>query len=171
MGKSNWFDTVFLPSLFEYVGKGRTKRISEKQANCFVSQRGVEEIQHTGLSYYGSSYVVCTEYQYNWNGRPVSLFCTKRGNELSFGMTQEENSEFMKERKKEELFREFEKARILKRRRPEKFNEKLESAQRNLLTLIRCFDASAASEDEEDLEDTLYDLEAAEMMYYKYYFA
>lgn len=40
-----------------------------------------------------------------------------------------------------------------------------------LILCLRLFDASAASEEDADFEDALFDLDQAEIRYYKYYFA
>lgn len=171
MKKSNWFDTVFLPSLFEYAGVGQSKRISEKQAECFERQHGVFEKQHTNLSYFGVSYVTCTTYTYLWNDRTVEVMHSRTGITIHFGMTKEEEQEYQKRLEKSRDSKDMDSIARMKERRPEKFKEKFEKAAENLLLCILLFDASAASEDDSDFEDALFYLEDAEKRYYKYYFA
>lgn len=171
MKKSNWFDTIFLPSLFEYAGPGVSKRITEKQAVCFCKQKGIKERQHANLSYYGVSYVVCTEYTYKWNGRNVSVTFYRNGPMVHFGETKEESEIRAKKQEIDRYKKECKDVKKMKVNRPEKFFEKLEKASENLYICIKCFDASAASEDDEELDDSIFDLEEAEKRYYKYYFA
>lgn len=171
MKKSNWFDTVFLPSMFEYAGIGVSKKISEKQFDCFVRQRGVYKIQHRNQSYFGSSYVTCCEYQYSWNGRCVSVLHGRYGYTVTFNQTEEEQDKMAREYQKKQYNKEREAATKLKARHPDEFQRLLQSAEKDLLRAIQDFNCSAASENDEEFMIDFEDLQLAEEQYYKYYFA
>ena len=168
-----WFDDVFLPSLFKCPRPKGFLWLSENQTECFIRQRGVESHQFlTQNTINGGFYVFGGNYTYDWNGRKVSVFPCKSGiSRLYFGQTEEEKQQFWKLSEQKSLLDGIEKAIKMKGRNPKRFSEKLMKATENLLICIKCFDACAASEDDEELEDALFDLEEAEKSYYKYYFA
>lgn len=169
MGK--WFDETFLPSLFEYAGIDVSKRISERQADCFIRQKGVTDMQHTNIGYYGASYVVCTTYSYVWNGRKVVVMDSMRGYTIRFGMTEEERKRYQENRIIEQDKKDIERYARTKERRPDKYKSLLEKAANNFYIAIKLLDASAACENDEtfatDFSDFLFD----EKEFYKYYFA
>lgn len=170
MGKK-WFDETFLPSLFGYAGIGTSKRISEKQADCFIRQNGVKSKQHTNIGYYGTSYVVCTTYHYEWNCREIEVMHSIKGYTISFGMTEEEKNIRIKEETKRQDEKDIDRHRRTKERRPDKYNSLLEKAANNFCVAIKLLDASAACEDDETFDFDFSDFLFAEKEFYKYYFA
>lgn len=172
MGKSKWFDDVFLPSLFERYGTSKGW-LSEKQFMCFERQNGVKTRQLTRQNSINDGfYVFGAVLEYTWNGRIISVFPRKSGKaEIYFGRTKEEDAQFLIEEEKRQYKKSMESAQKMKEKRPEEFEKRLEKAAQDLLICIRCLDASAASENDDELEDAIFDLEEAEKRYYKYYFA
>lgn len=178
--KNTWFDDTFLPSLFERYQETKNKPdfkgfiwLSEKQFDCFKRQSGVKSQQlMTQNTINGGFYVFGCVYEYNWNERSISVYPCKNGiAKLHFGNTEEEKELFRQSEKSKEKYRKFVEAKRLKLKMPEKFMERMKKAEESLLLHIKCVDASAASEDDEDFLCDLEDLERAEERYYRYYFA
>ncbi len=168
----NWFDDVFLPSLFDYAGTSE-KIISEKQLMVFERQDGVKIEQFTRQnSINGGFYVFGGCLHYEWRGRIVNVYPLKNGKaKIHFGFTEGEHRAWLKSVEEVRMKKSCESASKLKKRDPEKFFDKLRKAEAELLLCIKLLDAAAASEDDSELEDSIFDLEEAERRYYKYYFA
>lgn len=169
--KNTWFETVFLPSLFDYAGIGQSKRISEKQFDCFIRQNGVTEKQNLSMSYYGNFYVASTTHSYFWNGRNVKVISSKTGYYINFGETEEESAMRLKDVEKKRYEKDRESASKLKIRKPDIFSKLLEEAAEDLYLCIKLLDASAASDDDSAFLLTMEDLEITEKEYYRFYFA
>ena len=87
---SKWFDSVFLPSLFERAGTGKSMWLSQKQTAICTDNMKRETVRYDADGY-GT---MCNHDNYSceWNGRKVNLSYSKKngcGN-IEFSMTAEE---------------------------------------------------------------------------------
>lgn len=172
MKKSNWFDDVFIPSLFDYFQKGG-KTISEKQLYVFEGKNGVKShqlLQQNSIN--GGFYVFGSSMEYKWRGREVYVYPQSNGRaRISFSMTKEEKENWKIEQEKDGESEKIREIKEMKKENPERFSQRLEKAEKRLIKSIRYLDASAASDDDDDFSVSVDDFWRASKIYYMYYFA
>lgn len=145
---NNWFDSVFLPSIFGRVGTSPAWLTQRQTAVCV---RNMEE--HTGRHETATGAGKHTFYAYQWNGRAVSMSWSPLNGCgcIRFSLTA---SEAEKQAAEDRKNREAERAEWIERvkadpvKRAERLR-KLEEQKSRILAELETYD----SEDPEDRED------------------
>lgn len=153
MPKNNWFDEIFLPSIFEYVQKSvglcKNCKISDKQFE--ICRQNMEEVNTYDINY-GVSY---TYYIYVWNGRKVIV--TRYTNSyISFSLNSTESEQA---RQEEEKAREAEKLERLERikQNPERLKKSLSKKLEKLENLKNELQEAIADQEDADIIDSIKD--------------
>lgn len=123
MNKSKWFNTVFLPSLFEVAGHNE-KWLTAKQTAVCVQYMDCHTVR-TENRYGGFNNH--DNYCYNWNGRQVILSYSKKNGcgTIWFGYNESEKKQLEIQNEKERKQKIIDIARKRLKRSPEKYNKKI----------------------------------------------
>ena len=145
---SKWFEEVFLPSVFERTGSGKSRWLTAKQTNICTANMERHTARHENEfgGYYQHTYFTGV-----WNGRDITLaYSSKNGcGEITFGLTAAERAEAEKERVAER-----EKIKLDRiRRNPERYQKQLEKLQNELREIRQWIAENPAEADEMDEEE------------------
>ena len=153
MSKNQWFDEVFMPSLFEYtqktVGLCKNCKISDKQFN--ICRQNMEEIKC-----YDSDYRVnYSYYNYMWNDRNI-IVTRHNNNYISFSYNSAETAQA---RQEEEAEREAEKLVMFNRikQNPERLEKSLANKLAKLEKLQNELSEVLDGEEDDDIIDMIKD--------------
>ena len=153
MPKNQWFDEVFLPSLFEYaqksVGMCKNCKISDKQFN--ICRQNMEEVKC-----YESDYRInYSYYSYKWNDRQV-IVTRHNNNYISFSFN---SAEAAQARQEEEAERQAEKMAMLKRikQNPERLEKSLANKLAKLEKLQNELSEALDDDEDDDIIDMIKD--------------
>ena len=85
---NKWFESTFLPSLFERAGTGKPMWLTRKQTAICTENMDLQAVRVENFAGYGSH----NNYFCEWNGRCVSLCYSKKNGcgTIQFGMNQPE---------------------------------------------------------------------------------
>ena len=122
--KSNWFDTVFLKSIFDCTGINAEKWLTAKQTA--ICTQYMERKSARIEAAYG--YQNHENYVYNWNGREVWLSYSKKNgcSTIHFGYTTEEQAKAADDYETEKKKQIKERAERKLRLHPEKYAAHIE---------------------------------------------
>lgn len=139
----NWFNSVFLPSIFAKSGTNSAKWITAKQVNV------CRDYMHKSCSRtQNADGVFCTHtaYTYNWCGRDVILQCSGLNGcgTIIFGLDEKESASARENAREEQKRIEADRLARLARH-PERLEKRIAEARRNLENAIAWLD--------DDLED------------------
>ena len=146
MPKNQWFNDVFLSSLFEYaqktVGLCKNCKISDKQFN--ICRQNMEEVKCCDADY-RRNYIY---YRCTWNDRDV-IVTRYKNNYISFSLNSVETAQAKQE---EEAEREVERIAILNhiKQSPERLDKSLAKKFAKLEKLEKELSEAIDDEDEED---------------------
>ena len=90
--KNEWFDNVFLKSIFERIGTNNVKWLTEKQTAVCTQYMKCETVRIKNAY---DEYYVHDNYVYVWNGRNVRLSYSKKNGcgTIQFGLNAEEKAQ------------------------------------------------------------------------------
>ena len=151
MPKNQWFNDVFLPSLFEYVQKtvGLCKncKISDKQFD--ICCRNMEEVKCYDADY-RKNYIY---YRCTWNDREI-IVTRYKNNYISFSLNSVETVQVKQEKEAE---REVERIAMLNRikQSPERLEKSLAKKFAKLEKLEKELSEAFDDEDDEDIIDMI----------------
>lgn len=142
-----WFNDVFLPSLFERAGIGKTLWLSRKQTAVCTDHMEKKTFSFSdGFGTYRHD-----NYFYSWNGRQVILSYSKLNGcgSISFGMSKEEQEQAAKEREAERRQLELDSVKRLKRH-PERLENRIKALKDQEESFL--FDLSFDDNTQEDID-------------------
>ena len=151
MLKSQWFNDVFLPSLFEYaqkaVGLCESCKISDKQFN--ICRQNMEEVKCYDADYH-KNYIY---YRYTWNDRNI-IVIRHKNNYISFSLN---SPETVQAKQEEEAKKEIERIAMLNRikRNPERLEKSLAKKFAKLEKLEKELSEAIDDEEEGDIIDMI----------------
>jgi len=149
---SKWFDSVFLPSLFERAGTDKSLWLSRKQTAICTENMERKTVRYDSDGY-GTIYNH-DNYSCEWNGRKVNLSYSKKNGcgSIEFSMTSEEaevsRNAFHAERKAERI-------RVrenVKANKPERVAKHIEKASAKVNSLNK--ELADLSKELEETKDT-----------------
>lgn len=149
---NKWFSSVFLPSVFESCGTGRSRWLTKRQSAVCVEHMELERIP-VPIDGVGDRTGFHHNYAYEWRGRRVVLSYSKKNGcgFITFGADEAEQEEARVRAMQERARIEAERVEHIKRRpwRLEWWAARLEEELRGLRGM---YDLAQEDEDEEAME-------------------
>lgn len=142
-----WFNDVFLQSLFERAGAGKSLWLSRKQTAVCINHMEKKTVSFSdGFGTYRHD-----NYFYSWKGRQVILSYSKMNGcgSISFGMNKEEQENAAQERELERRQLELDSVERLKRH-PERLEKRVKALKEQEESFL--FDLSFEDNTQEDIK-------------------